>query len=135
MTKKKRPIFRVHNIHVEIFNTVINVILTDDFIQNYKDLNAWEEFCEPFDKEEDAVAFLEGASAVTSHLKKSQILCMVFHPNKFNAGQIAHESFHAVCFMFQDKGITFDHTLTTEEVYAYTLQFVVQKTSDFLFEN
>jgi len=49
--------------------------------------------------------------------------CIVF--NKMDKGTIAHEAFHAIAFLFDRIGIKF--SLANDEIYAYTLQYLINK--------
>lgn len=44
-------------------------------------------------------------------------------------GTLAHEIFHAVCFVMKDKGI--DLSENSEEAYAYTIGFVMRKITEY----
>lgn len=59
---------------------------------------------------------------------KNGATCIVL--NKTDNATIAHESFHAVCYLMEAIGIELDHN--SSEAYAYALGYLVNEINTFL---
>jgi hypothetical protein len=108
-------------ISVEIFTTdvVVSIGQTDD--EFYDELN------HRFTKEEFENAYmtsLDRRSDACFVIKDGFPIIRFFDKNPDN-GLIAHECFHAVYSILSNKGIQLSQE--TEEVYAYLLQFLINK--------
>lgn len=108
-------------IQLEIFSTdiIVSIGQTDDEL--------YDELKHRFTKEEFESSYM-------SSLDRRSDACFVvkdgfpvirFFDKNPDAGLIAHECFHATCFILESKKIALCNE--TEEVYAYLLQYLVNK--------
>jgi hypothetical protein len=128
--KKNQKNHRVENVSIEVYKTVVNIIIAKDFKKALEDLGMYEEFAEPFDSHDKTDEFIKGASAMFFHLSKAGRL-VIITPSDVTPGQIAHECFHALCCMMKEKGISL--TDSSEEAWAYTLDYLVENTQRLIF--
>lgn len=61
----------------------------------------------------------------TTHKLKTGAILIRFKDNIDDAGIVAHESLHAVVFLFKKIGIDFAYE--SEEAYAYTLEYLTNQ--------
>ena len=116
----------LHHLKVPLIKEQYNLVFADCCHNGMDSINLLEEFTESFhdgDKQE-AKLDLTTSNAMVVVFRQKNILVMIL-PRGVKPGVIAHECFHLTKAILEKKDMTLSDA--TEEVYAHTLDFLVEQ--------
>ena len=110
-------VFKIIPIEVYDHDIIVSVGQTNDELYELVKENITRK---KFDK-----LFKSKTSLATTARFKTGCIIIKFRENIDNVGIIAHESFHAINYLFDKIGI--EYSYQSEEAYAYTLEYLVNQ--------
>jgi hypothetical protein len=111
----------VDNIQIELYHTWLNIFCGESVYLCLKETKTLGNTRKSDWEHTDGVFWIHN---------ESNRWFIAFNWNKLTHGTIAHECFHATCGILRRKGIFL--TEQTEEAYAYMIDFLVTKTTEYL---
>lgn len=110
-------VFRI--IPLEIYGHVIGISI------GQSDDDLYEQIQEHLSRKKFDKYMANQDSIATTHKLKTGAIIIRFKDDIDDAGIVAHESLHAVVFLFKKIGIEFSYE--SEEAYAYTLEYLTNQ--------
>ena len=110
-------IFKIIPIDVFGHDIVVSIGQTDE--------DLYELIGENISKKQFDKRFANQTSIATTYKLKTGCILIRFKDNIDNPGIVAHESFHAIVYLFEKIGIDFAYE--SEEAYAYTLEYLTNQ--------
>ena len=89
------------------------------------DEDLYEELKENISEKEFKKYMTNQKAIATTHKLSTGAIAIRFKDNIDNVGIVAHESFHAVVFLFKKIGIEFCYE--SEEAYTYLLEYLINQ--------
>lgn len=110
-------VFKIIPLNVCAHDIVVSIGQSDDDLYEQIQANISKK---QFDKH-----MANQKSIATTHKLKTGTILIRFSENIDDAGIVAHESLHAVVYLFKKIGIEFSYE--SEEAYAYTLEYLTNQ--------
>ena len=111
--------FKIIPYHIYPFNVLVS------FHNRFEDLERVLKNILPEDEQSEIIKIKGDHSAYTKMFPGGQTVIWFHDVDRFSEGQVAHEAFHAVHFLFYHLQIPL--TLKTSEVYAYCIHYLVDE--------
>ena len=110
-------VFKIIPLDVYGHDIVVSIGQSDD--------NLYEEIKENISKKRFDKFFANQTSIATTFKLKTGCILIRFKDDIDNPGIVAHESFHAIVYLFKKIGI--EYCYESEEAYAYTLEYLTNQ--------
>jgi hypothetical protein len=110
-------VFKIIPLDVYGHDIVVSIGQSDD--------DLYEEIKENISKKRFDKFFANQTSIATTFKLKTGCIIIRFKDDIDNPGIVAHESFHAIVYLFKKIGI--EYCYESEEAYAYTLEYLTNQ--------
>jgi len=111
----------IKDLHIEVYDTVINVLIADTVYKALKQIDCHKE--KPRE-------FWDSAKAVFNISPNNGCWALAFANDRVSVSTIAHECGHLAFAILKSKGVVYCHK--SEEAFTYLLGYLVEKVTEII---